>query len=683
MPNHKNSYETRSKSDKQKKEPSEIKASSPTHTNQKQTVEKFKIYYNDSSDEEDINDKLENYDIDEQWEKLQKKHTSRPFRDQNSKNKHPLRNNELHSFVAHVAGIKLKYSKNVNAQYYPLKLKLLSEKNNTEDAVAQLQRLMKCAIKESATKTLDLIQRFLKITGQNKLASKKIHAACKKTMGEFRTKIDENVIEKLEIFIGWLKASKYCYDEKNFNEFNEFECATREILTEIFIKNCPISKGNSDRKKIKEELYTLANEQLIKISKKYRFEEMGNADGKIEAISLLKNYTGHYKNLAENMIKILKDSPSRGYVKNMISKKLDENSQKEEFIHAYIEDLIALRNEKHKNKYMAKKEMKIFKEYFTFNGESVYDELEGNFSILFRKNIETALKSFYQPTLSKNHVFSSDNPYTFLSNIRLSNRSQKRVISNNRNAMFTETSMARSWRFGEPYCPEADVVELHSILNSLGRRDIIEDLGNYEKVNAVIEQIKTETGAGDKQIAEWIRSIYKGKIPSFSVAEMNKISLLNKLQSITELLFGCEATRNPAMLVINQMLLDLILEGDEMTFEEAFTGKRNNEPITHAKLMPMVPEGAVASARALESKYRKYMPYPYFYPGIEYNGVSDLISLEGKMIRSWLELKKISPSEKISGKPAQWLLKHIESHFDTWLGSMPEATKERSRKHRH
>src|SRR5439155_7563905 len=112
------------------------------------------------------------------------------------------------------------------------------------------------------------------------------------------------------------------------------------------------------------------------------------------------------------------------------------------------------------------------------------------------------------------------------------------------------------------------VLETQTVTTNRGRKDMILNIGNYESVYEDIAIIKNHLKVDDACIANWIRMIFKGIVPDFNSYKSQEI--LHKLQSITYLLFGCEATRNPAMHIINHMLLDLIIANKGWSFEEAF-----------------------------------------------------------------------------------------------------------------
>jgi hypothetical protein len=279
-------------------------------------------------------------------------------------------------------------------------------------------------------------------------------------------------------------------------------------------------------------------------------------------------------------------------------------------------------------------------------------------------------------TLNNQHLLISKAATQFYANLRLNNRSQKREIKNLQRSFFTGKSVVRAWRFGVGNDAATDVVSTQEILpTSFGRKDLVLNLGNYDKVYEVIQAIKKDFTTksylvDDSLIARWIRTLFQGKELVIEEISQDRSQLLLKLQSITFLLLGCEPTRNPAMHVINQMMLDLVI-AKQWDFKRALTGKTlKDESVTS---MPMVPDGAVATARRLESAYRLFMPYPYVYQGIEEKELKedkfklrDLIHFEAVIVSDWCQLKNFSLPNQFSDACPQQILDLILLHQPSW-----------------
>lgn len=626
-------------------------------------LERFNDHYDDSSDEETVTET--NYDINESW------HDARPH--PISKKKTALGDDHSLSFVVHAAGLKILYSEPVNQLYYPLKAKMLTQVSGDDSAVKQLQKKVRNAILTSSQLAMVLLKRFLLLTGQKKLANKTIEAHIKKAQATFMRFIDEMMVDKTDIFIQWLSLNKLKDEDNKTVDMILFEKEVASALSISLLNAFSIKAADIDRDEIKSIVFNLANAQLDNMMSDLAFSDKWNKEGKEEAIAALDNYKGPYFHLAGTIKLMLNECSARGCVKNMILHKLLQEPYKSDLVQAYIEDLIVIHHSKKLS--LSKQEKAAFKQYFSYDAESISDELTSHFSRLLPAEIKKEVHMFYRPILAKNTCLASDNPYHFLANLRLLNRSQKRNRLNLQHAAFNDDTATRVWRLAQPALPEADVIETQKILNaSFGRKDIVEGIGNYEKVYDAIKQLKAyfrakDSDVSDKDLALWMRSIFKGKFPALALPKIDNITILHKLQAITYLLFGCETTRNPGMAILNHMLLDLIIDHPKWTFKEAFTGKKRR--------MPMAPEGAVAVARAVEDTYRAHMPYPYFYPGVVDKSdnkfcMSDLIAFEATIVRAWVSITTDDVPE--SGESvAPWLLNLIEEHKEHWLDKAVEA----------
>lgn len=119
--------------------------------------------------------------------------------------------------------------------------------------------------------------------------------------------------------------------------------------------------------------------------------------------------------------------------------------------------------------------------------------------------------------------------------------------------------------------------------NSGSRTDYVEietqgNSGAYKNIAMTIENIKQKLNITDKQIAQWIRKTFKGEAEIYASLESIKAGQKEELgefiTALTYLLFSTEAVRNPASLIIHQMMLDLITQ-NKLTFLSAFTHLEN------------------------------------------------------------------------------------------------------------
>jgi len=661
--------------------PSSNKLTANTNENaDKKLIENFDGHYDDSSDEESVCSELKTYDINENWKAFQQ--------DKNINAKNSLASDDLLSFVVHVAANKFLHSNEINKIYYPLKRKLLGAEKQVdmEKTIMQLTERVRLAIMQGIDEAFANLERFLQMTGQKKYSSSAIQKIIAEVRRKLEIQLDSMITSRLTIFINWLKVDKLCFHEREklkeqiMIEIAEFEAELTTALLTLFTANFSADKLGVERINVKKELSLLLQRTIDVVTEKYHFSEKMHKKGKDEVLNLLSSYDGQYIELVKKISSMLEVSPANGKVLTMFNNKQNERGQSEELSQAYINDLIRLNNA---NAKIAASEKTLFKKYFTFNADSLNDELTESFAISLRNNLQNALKSFHRPTLGDNFQFVSHNPYNFYANLRLSNRSQKREILNKKYALFKNHSVARTWKMSDH--ARCAVVETQELSNgTLGRRDYVQGLSTYEKIYDDISQIKNDLQANkipvdDKLIMEWIRAAFKGnreRIRYSTISDTVKKSMEEMLDRVAYLMHGCEAARNIAMIIIVPMLEDLIIEGDEWTLKEAFTGNGNNDDqLIVRPLMPMAPEGAVAASRSLERTYREYTPHSYLYPGVEDRdgddkkmGKGELIKFEARVVRAWLHLKYGKSLKLPANHQATVLLQKIEAHLDHWFG---------------
>lgn len=643
-------------------------------------LDRLDIHYDDSSDEDEVSEKISKYKISTHW----KQKASKTYLKYTGKD--ILKNNDLLSFVAHAAGIKLLYSKGVNQQYYPIKKDVLGEQNCAPKPRVQLEKLVMSGCIDSAKDAFRETKRFLDLSKQKKINSDNFTACSEASITEFIKELEKLIPSKLTILSQWVKKAKYCNEQESRPpEIKALENEMAAILQNIFTRHSPISssKEDIDRKKIKEELFDIIKQIITDMSRELRFDKLSNAQGKQDAIAVLDSHKCPYSHLLKEIKSMLANSQARGYVENMLLKQFDDN--KEKLLQLYIKDVTHIQNNKTKKNALKVAEKSALDKYLIIDHASLSDELTSAFLVSLQSKLHDSITAFHRPTLGKSYLMTSSNPYSFLANLRLANRSQKRLALNLKGALFNTDTVSRTWQLSSPKTRDTQVLETQQITSTFGRRDIIENLGSYEKVYNAINQLKkyfedSEENVSDVTIAKWLREIYQGKTPDINSLQSDHAVIIQKLQTITYLLFGCEATRNPAMHVINQMLLDLIIHDENWSFEEAFTGKHDGKSVNRdPRRMPMAPEGAVAVARGLESDYRKFMPYPYFYYGVEESEGKDnklskneLIKFEGQVVRDWVKLNTNGAIRVGKRDCAEWLLEKIESHFEVWLGNPPK-----------
>lgn len=643
----------------------------------------FADYYDDSSDEESVESAVATYDINKSWQQFKTessivKENRTKSCEQNKKTS--LNNDLLLSFVAHSAGIKLLYSHQVNEKYYALKKNLLSSKS--ENGLNQLERIIKNALITTIKIAEIVMQNAFKIAKQTQPNINVIESNLNEFIKRCHKNIDTVIAMQLNEFINCLKNPKLIsskFIQKIIYMFlNKEEVRNRETSSCLM------------RDSIKEDLFNLMKKRIQEFSMHSKLGNFNNCEGKTVALNAIQTYQGDFTNLIKNIEIVIAQSKAQGNIEKIIFKKITEDDHKIKLVRAYIENLMTLYL--HKQKSLSSLELEQLKKYVNFDVNTSKHEFVNLLIEILPYQLMSMINSFHRPTLNKCHVFYSDDAYSFYAQKRLNNRSQKRQILNLNYSLFTNDISLRIWNMKNGQSHE-EVIELQEIsAASLSRKDSVIGIGTYEKMYEAIVQLKEyfiskNQIVDDQKIAIWMRTILTGRELEFNFThdsmKIDEMVISQKLCAMTYLLFGCEPTRNPAMIIVNQMLLDLIIETN-YSFEEALTSTYQSKPITNdLKLMPMAPEGAVTIARALESDYRQYMPIPYVYPGIQLHeqrenkfNKFDLIKLEAAIIRSWIGLKKVSYNSKNVDDLTKNILQLIENQFDIWFSKQPhQATR--------
>ena len=310
-----------------------------------------------------------------------------------------------------------------------------------------------------------------------------------------------------------------------------------------------------------------------------------------------------------------------------------------------------------------------------------------------------SLRSFFGPatrmTLSNQYKFDFKDGYSlskFMANLRLCNRSTKRLIRSNnsvKDLILRKQKLSRGCKF--PSSVES-AIETQEITNQGNRADLVINNGTYEDIYERIENLKRWGNISDKDIAYWVRQTFEGdplaelthfngdKVTDLANFQINEIK--GVIVDLTYQLFGTEVVRNPASFVHHNMMLDLIM-GGYYTWKEFLIRDEINSP-----LLPMEIKGdkdktgAVKCARALHNKYNPFMPYPYEYPKeaatMDDPKVLDLIEREGKLTLQWLIYcaKREDMVEGITSDMIPSIINDIEKACQAWANLDPIVNKE-------
>lgn len=266
-----------------------------------------------------------------------------------------------------------------------------------------------------------------------------------------------------------------------------------------------------------------------------------------------------------------------------------------------------------------------------------------NFVRSLFKNLKNTKKEFYRENgieriiLPDRHIFDLSNEDNFLAKflatLNICNRSARRHLRNNDDdelERLIEEEYHRAWKFPQS---ERLVTDNHKFTTKGKRNDETSELGGYNKVNELIDKIienlnkykTSKNDVKDKDIAFWIRQILQGKKLDpltlvdcdGEIVDIKHYSRLTKmvgfdLVKITYLLFGSEVVRNPASLIHQQMMLDLIIKG-VLSWRDAIDSGITYKDERDGGEMPMSMKKAVPSARILHNKFFGHMPQGYMY----------------------------------------------------------------------
>ncbi len=294
------------------------------------------------------------------------------------------------------------------------------------------------------------------------------------------------------------------------------------------------------------------------------------------------------------------------------------------------------------------------------------DNFEEGFFATFLSALDKSKKNFFREhgiegiTLSNAHIFDLSNEENFLlkffATLNMCNRSARRHLRNREDTeleYIIEEEHFRSWIFPQS---KKIVTDNHKFSVNGHRKDSTSELGGYSKVYDIISHIKLNINKSkahrvvsitDQDIALWIRQILQGnKLDKLTnsngeIIETKQYPKLieivkSDLVKITYLLFGSEVMRNPASLIHQQMLLDLIIYAG-MSWQTAINF-RQHDGKEDGGVMPMSMKGAVKSARMLHKIFYNSMPKSYMYGStlsIESKREIELLQREYYITEEW------------------------------------------------
>lgn len=304
------------------------------------------------------------------------------------------------------------------------------------------------------------------------------------------------------------------------------------------------------------------------------------------------------------------------------------------------------------------------------NLESLYQDKLHQFIFLHKLKINLHLLKLKRCTLPKLHIFDSQTGAQLLTGLRITMRSQTRYAKNalqEHHEILKKVSSGevifdlstRLWRIGDVIVYDAQKTQAQTYGKILGRDHEIQDIGSYTNL---ADKLKIPTDES-KILGKLIRKFINPDSSELSIDDLHKNINATKKDNIaclTMLLFYVEVMRNPAISIINNMLLDLLIEG-HINFEKVI------------ELTPMKLERSNQLSRCLNKLYQKYMPHKYFYPGNdipEKNYEKDMIIAEYKVVKIWLEkIVLVDDTEKLSLENLlEICLSKILLKIKTWYG---------------
>ncbi len=262
---------------------------------------------------------------------------------------------------------------------------------------------------------------------------------------------------------------------------------------------------------------------------------------------------------------------------------------------------------------------------------------------------------------------------------------QSSILGNTQSSFFRKVNLLK-----------AELMETQLLYETTGARSDYVDIetqgngGAYKNIGLTIKAIKQKLGIQDKVIVQWILEVLEGKQDIFpqDYTSKHKSELEEFISTLTYLLFGTEAVRNPASLIIHRMMLELIIneQGEKWNFWNVFTHEENIqkkevviEEVVSGGSMPMSQKridnpdiGAVDVSRFMHKIFQTTMKYSYDKSSIDpafsnkepaYELLKRMINLEAEIIKDWMGLKGVNSQAALYEK----LLEACEK----WYGIAP------------
>lgn len=555
------------------------------------SYDRLSVHYDDSSDEEDTQEKRKKYDFIAQINKFIKSHIflqnqqvyvlspivlqARLFNYQNFATKYTL------SFMTHVIGQQIFYSPAVDQEYLSLKQSQLSNNFSENFQIELLECLMK-----SVRKTIEDCFLDRHIYDMNRYEN--IHAYIVNdfyyTNNQAIKNITKSLFDKLQSI---LRSNK----DKNKNALLHDEAVSIYNLIDAYLQNELLK--NIDENYLFEKGYlkpaiALSNNFINSTHMKEGWLELEVQEHVFAILEIHGCYASAKKeNLTPDHNK--KSTIQNNY--NVLGKRYQNNSypnlewhvlyahqriviqynfsdidfvneQIINFTQAYLEDLIILESARGDNSIIQNRMImpnadwensilenweRVLDIYTPMTLSSLCTKFQLNFDDsniddLLYKYIDSEMIKFERQVLSQNYSFIYTNDYSivaFIANLRLCNRSTKRDIKNDVDIPLLINDKKIFYRSTIFPASKSAILEKQEITTLKKRNDLVENLGSYQDILQTIYQIvelinlkSSEKKVNDKEIAFWIRSIINGeKLSSLHYFNSNQqISLHMKEQ---------------------------------------------------------------------------------------------------------------------------------------------------------
>lgn len=286
--------------------------------------------------------------------------------------------------------------------------------------------------------------------------------------------------------------------------------------------------------------------------------------------------------------------------------------------------------------------------------------------------------SAHRPTLGNAHTFNSENPVDFMANLRLANRSIKRELKNiegdehTRKIYVSDCPKAVHFHWSFFKKPRVPALETQTVnASTRTRTTLVDNAGSYAEVFTNIQKMQQILHAAGKPhtdqaigllLRAWVKGTLTETIGTYN-REVRDI-IFERISAIGYLLFGCEVTRNPGTLIVNQMMLDLIISGPnhEISWKTL---------LTHNRLMPMADSDSIKRARRLNGYFKNTsgIIFSYLFDSssdslnTSSEGFGELFTSECALVKQWLKLKNIDVKSNLDD-----MARSICQNFNAWFG---------------